>query len=276
MAMDWRSERVAHGRPFLMGIVNVTPDSFSDGGRHLETTAAVEHALSLLEQGADWLDIGGESTRPGAGDVPLDEELRRVVPVIEGIRRHSDRPISIDTSKPEVMRAAVAAGAGLINDVRALRAPGALEAAAELRVPVCLMHMQGQPRTMQQAPRYDDVVVEVEQWLRQRVAACTEAGMSEQAILVDPGIGFGKTLAHNLALMRACNRFDRLAGGVLMGVSRKSWLDKLLGLPVDARACASVVTAALMAQRGMTMVRVHDVAETAQALRLVQAWEQEP
>lgn len=259
-----------------MGIVNVTPDSFSDGGRHLETTAAVEHALSLLEQGADWLDIGGESTRPGAGDVPLDEELRRVVPVIEGIRRHSDRPISIDTSKPEVMRAAVAAGAGLINDVRALRAPGALEAAAELRVPVCLMHMQGQPRTMQQAPRYDDVVVEVEQWLRQRVAACTEAGMSEQAILVDPGIGFGKTLAHNLALMRACNRFDRLAGGVLMGVSRKSWLDKLLGLPVDARACASVVTAALMAQRGMTMVRVHDVAETAQALRLVQAWEQEP
>ncbi len=258
-----------------MGIVNVTPDSFSDGGRHLEMTAAVEHALSLAEQGADWLDIGGESTRPGAADVPVEEELKRVVPVIEGIRRHSQQPISIDTSKPEVMRAAVAAGASLINDVRALRAPGALEAAAELRVPVCLMHMQGQPRTMQQAPHYADVVAEVEQWLRQRVAACAAAGIPESTILVDPGIGFGKTLAHNLALMRACDRFDQLAGGVLMGVSRKSWLEKLLGLPVEDRTCSSVVAAALMAQRGMTMVRVHDVAETAQALRLVQAWEQE-
>ncbi len=258
-----------------MGIVNVTPDSFSDGGRWQDPVAAVEHALALVEHGADWLDVGGESTRPGAAAVPVEEELHRVVPVIEGIRRHTRTPVSVDTSKAEVMRAAVAAGANMINDVRALREDGALQAAAELQVPVCLMHMQGEPRTMQANPRYRDVVAEVWDWLAQRVRACERAGLQPESLLVDPGIGFGKTLEHNLALMRACDRFDRLAGGVLMGVSRKSWLEKLLGLPLAERTTASVVAAALMALRGMTMVRVHDVKETAQALRLVQAWERD-
>ncbi len=274
MAFNWREQRVALGRPLLMGILNVTPDSFSDGGRYVDRGAAVEHALALVEQGADWLDVGGESTRPGAQPVSVDEELRRVMPVVEALARHGCS-VSVDTSKPEVMRAAVVAGAGMINDVRALREPGALEAVAELGVPACLMHMQGEPRTMQNEPRYHQVVDEVLQWLQQRLEACVQAGIATDSLLVDPGIGFGKTLEHNLALMRACDRFDRLAGGVLMGVSRKSWLQQLLDVPLEERDGPSVVMAALMAARGLTMVRVHDVAGTARALRLVQAWEGE-
>ena len=274
MAFNWREQRVALGRPLLMGILNVTPDSFSDGGRYVDRGAAVEHALALVEQGADWLDVGGESTRPGAQPVSVDEELRRVMPVVEALARHGCS-VSVDTSKPEVMRAAVVAGAGMINDVRALREPGALEAVAELGVPACLMHMQGEPRTMQNEPRYHQVVDEVMQWLQQRLEACVQAGIATDSLLVDPGIGFGKTLEHNLALMRACDRFDRLAGGVLMGVSRKSWLQQLLDVPLEERDGPSVVMAALMAARGLTMLRVHDVAGTARALRLVQAWEGE-
>jgi dihydropteroate synthase len=233
--------------------------------------AAVAHALRMVEEGADMIDVGGESTRPGAADVPVDEELHRVIAVIEQLASRSEVPIAIDTSKPEVMRAAVAAGAGMINDVYALRRDGAMEAAAELRVPVCLMHMQGEPRSMQDAPHYDDVVGEVHRFLTDRLFACELAGIERRNVMVDPGFCFGKTLEHNLALLAGLDRFASLGCGVYAGLSRKSMIGTLTGRQVPAERLAGSVAAALIAvQRGARMVRVHDVAATVDALAVWQ------
>jgi dihydropteroate synthase len=270
--LDCAGRKLVLDRPRVVGIVNVTPDSFSDGGKLADTDAAVAHALKLAGEGADMLDIGGESTRPGAADVSLDEELARVVPLIERLVARTDLPISIDTSKPEVMRAAVAAGAGMINDVYALRREGALDVVAELGVPVCLMHMQGEPRSMQDAPQYDDVVGEVHRFLMDRVFACELAGIDKRKVMVDPGFGFGKDLEHNLALLRALERFSDLGSGAYVGLSRKSMIGKLTGRDDPAERAAGSVAAALIAvQRGARMVRVHDVAATVDALAVWQA-----
>jgi dihydropteroate synthase len=254
-----------------MGIVNVTPDSFSDGGLAASTDAAVAHALRLVEEGADLLDIGGESTRPGAGEIPLDEELRRVIPVIERLAKETSMPISIDTSKPEVMRAAVAAGAGMVNDVFALRRDGALDAAAMLGVPVVLMHMGGEPHSMQDAPRYDDVVADVHSFLTQRIFACEMAGIPKKRIVIDPGFGFGKTSAHNLSLLAQLRRFAELGVPVLAGLSRKRTLGEITGRGVGERIHASVAAALIAAQNGAMILRVHDVAATVDALKVWQA-----
>ena len=256
-------------RPQVMGIVNVTPDSFSDGGAHDTADAAVAHALRLVEEGADALDIGGESTRPGAAEVEVEEELRRVVPVIERLAAQVAVPISIDTSKPEVMRAAVQAGAGMINDVYGLRREGALDAAAALGVPVVLMHMQGEPRSMQAAPQYDDVVGEVHRFLAERIFAAEMAGIPKQRIVVDPGFGFGKDTAHNLQLLAQFERFVELGVPVLAGLSRKRSIGELTGRDVPAdRVAGSVAAHLIAAQRGAAIVRVHDVAATVDALKV--------
>ena len=259
-------------RARVMGILNVTPDSFSDGGDFATREAALRHARQMVADGADLIDVGGESTRPGAPPVSVAEELARVIPVIEALASELAVPVSVDTSKPEVMRAAVAAGAGLINDVAALRRPGALAAAAALRVPVCLMHMQGEPGTMQQDPAYGDVVAEVAAFLAGRLAACEAAGIPRVRLLVDPGFGFGKTLAHNLALLRGLPRLASLGVPVLAGLSRKSMIGALLGgVPVGERLHGSVAAAVLAVERGAAIVRVHDVGPTVQALRIVAA-----
>jgi dihydropteroate synthase len=251
-----------------MGILNVTPDSFSDGGLFAGRDAAVAHARALAAEGADIIDIGGESTRPGAKPVSVQEELDRVIPVIKALREEVAVPLSIDTSKPEVMRAAVAAGAGFINDVYALRAPGALETAAGLNVPVCLMHMQGEPRTMQENPQYRDVVADVREFLFERVAAAEAVGIARDRIVVDPGFGFGKSVEHNLQLLRGLNALAALGIPVLAGLSRKSMIGKLLGLPVERRLHASLALALLAVQNGANIVRVHDVGPTVEALRM--------
>jgi len=256
-------------RPLVMGIVNVTADSFSDGGRFLDAGRAIEHGLRLKQAGADILDIGGESTRPGAEPVNLDAELARILPVLEGLR-DCGAAISIDTMKPEVMRAAVAAGADLINDVNAFRAPGAWTAVADSGCGLCLMHMQGEPRTMQADPQYQHVVEEVAGFLAGRVAEANAHGIAQERLLIDPGFGFGKTLDHNIALFRALPGYARLAP-VLVGVSRKSMLGTLTGRPVQERMPASIVAAVLAAQRGAAVLRVHDVAETVDALKIWQA-----
>jgi dihydropteroate synthase len=256
-------------RPRVMGIVNVTPDSFSDGGEHASVDAAVAHALRLVEEGADILDIGGESTRPGAAEVSVDEELARVIPVIERLSAEVDVPISIDTSKPEVMRAAIAAGAGMINDVHALRREGALDTAAALGVPVVLMHMQGEPRSMQQAPDYDDVVAEVHRFLAERIFSAEMAGIAKKKIVIDPGFGFGKTTAHNLALLARLDRFADLGVPVLAGLSRKRSIGELTGRDdPHARVHGSVAAHLIAAQRGAMLLRVHDVAATVDAIKV--------
>jgi dihydropteroate synthase len=256
-------------RPQVMGIVNVTPDSFSDGGAHATAEAAVAHALELAEEGADLLDIGGESTRPGAEEVSVEEELRRVIPVIEQLAKRTSLPISIDTSKPEVMRAAVAAGAGMINDVYALRREGALEAAAALGVPVVLMHMLGEPRSMQQAPEYDDVVGDVHRFLTERLFAAEMSGIAKKNLIVDPGFGFGKNTQHNLALLAQLERFAELGVPVLAGLSRKRTLGELTGREAaQDRVFASVAAHLIAAQRGARLLRVHDVAATVDALKV--------
>ncbi len=256
-------------RPRVMGIVNVTPDSFSDGGAHATLEAAVAHGLELAAQGADLLDVGGESTRPGAADVSVEEELRRVIPVIERLARETSLPISIDTSKPEVMQAAIAAGAGLINDVYGLRREGALDAAAALGVPVVLMHMQGEPRSMQAAPHYDDVVGEVHRFLAERIFAAEMAGIAKKNLIVDPGFGFGKNTAHNLALLAGLQRFTELGVPVLAGLSRKRSLGELTGRDVASeRVAASIAAHLIAAQRGANILRVHDVAQTVDALKI--------
>ncbi len=259
-------------RPLIMGVVNVTPDSFSDGGQLATVGAAVAHGLRLVAEGADLLDVGGESTRPGAEPVTVDEELHRVLPVIAALVAQTSVPLSVDTSKPAVMRAAVAAGAGMINDVLALRGEGALDAAAELGVPVCLMHMQGEPRGMQDAPEYADVVSEVHRFLADRVLACQFAGIEQRRLLVDPGFGFGKTLEHNLALLRGLGRFASLGVPLVAGLSRKGMLGRITGreLPQE-RVHASVAAALIAVQNGAAIVRVHDVAATRDALAVWQA-----
>jgi dihydropteroate synthase len=261
-------------RPRVVGIINVTPDSFADGGEHATTESAIAHALKLAAEGADALDVGGESTRPGADEVGIEEELRRVIPVIERLARETTLPISIDTSKPEVMRAAVAAGAGMINDVHALRRDGALDAAAELKVPVILMHMQGEPRTMQDAPRYDDVVADVHRFLAERIFAAEMSGIAKKNIVVDPGFGFGKTSAHNLLLLAQLQRFTELGVPVLAGMSRKKTIGELIARDLTGRddprdrVHGSVAAALIAAQRGARLLRVHDVAATVDALRV--------
>ena len=256
-------------RPRILGIVNVTPDSFSDGGEHATVDAAVAHALRLAEEGADVLDIGGESTRPGAEDVSREEELRRVIPVIQRLAKETALPISIDTSKPEVMRAAVDAGAGMINDVSALRREGALDAAAELGVPVVLMHMLGAPGSMQTAPDYDDVVADVHRFLAERIFAAEMSGIPKKRIVVDPGFGFGKTTAHNVALLARLERFTDLGVPILAGLSRKRTIGELTGRDdPHHRVYGSVAAHLIAAQRGAKLLRVHDVAATVDALKI--------
>lgn len=275
--LDCNGRILVLDRPRVMGIVNVTPDSFSDGGEHASVDAAVAHALWLAEEGADILDIGGESTRPGADDVSLEEELRRVIPVIERLAKETTLPISIDTAKPEVMRAAVAAGAGLINDVYALRRDGALDAAAALGVPVVLMHMQGEPRSMQAAPDYDDVVAEVHRFLAERIFSAEMSGIQKKKIVVDPGFGFGKTTAHNLALLARLDRFADLCVPVLAGLSRKRTIGELTGRSdAQDRIYGSVAAHVIAAQRGARILRVHDVAATVDALKVWQAVSEVP
>lgn len=255
--------------PRVMGIVNVTTDSFADGGEHATVEAAIAHGLKLAGDGADMLDIGGESTRPGADDVSLDEELGRVIPVIEALAQRISIPISIDTSKPEVMRAAVAAGAGMVNDVYALRREGALDAVAELGVPVVLMHMQGEPRTMQANPQYDDVVADVHRFLAERIFAAEMAGIAKKNVVVDPGFGFGKNARHNLQLLAQLRRFTELGVPVLAGLSRKKTIGELTGRDEPReRIFGSVAAHLVAAQNGAAILRVHDVAATVDALKV--------
>ncbi len=259
-------------RPRICGVLNLTDDSFSGDGLGGDVRATVGRGLEMVEQGADMLDVGAESTRPGAEPVDAQTEISRVVPVIETLVRECGVPVSVDTSKPEVMRAAVQAGAGLINDVYALQREGALDAAADLKVPVCLMHMQGEPRTMQENPQYDDVVGEVHRFLAERVFACEMAGIDKRSVLVDPGFGFGKTLQHNLELLRSLERFRDLAAGVFVGLSRKSMIGKLTGRAGGVERAAGSAAAALIAvQRGAMIVRVHDVSQTRDAVAVWQA-----
>jgi len=270
--LDCAGRALKLDRPRICGILNLTDDSFSGDGLRGDVDAAIAQGVAMVEQGADMLDVGAESTRPGALPVSVDDEIARVVPVIAALANRVDAPISVDTSKPEVMRAAVAAGAGFINDVHALRREGALDAMADLKVPVCVMHMQGEPGTMQDAPHYDDVVGEVHRFLAERVFACEMAGIDKRRVLVDPGFGFGKTLEHNLALLRALDRFRDLAAGVFAGVSRKAMIGTLTGRHAGAdRAAGSAAAAMIAVQRGAMIVRVHDVAATRDALAVWQA-----
>ena len=254
-----------------MGVINTTPDSFSDGGQFLNTKAAFKQARKLIEDGADILDIGGESTRPGAQKVSVQEELNRTIPVIQGIRQFSDIPISIDTSKPQVMLAAADAGVDMINDVYALQLEGALQAAADTKLPVCLMHMQGNPLTMQQNPEYRNVVESVIQFLQLRISAAQAAGIERDKLIIDPGFGFGKTLQQNLQLLNSLSDFKVLDLPLLVGISRKSMLGLIIDKPVEERLYASLSAAVIAAQAGADIIRVHDVIETRDALAVVQA-----
>ncbi len=254
-----------------MGVLNVTPDSFSDGGLWSDPARAIRHALEMADAGADWIDVGGESTRPGARPVSVEDEMKRVIPVIREITAARNVRVSVDTSKPEVMVAAAEAGALMINDVYALRLPGALEAAARLGLPVCLMHMQGEPRTMQDEPRYSDVVAEVESFLLQRAADCVAAGIPREQILLDPGFGFGKTVQHNLELLRQLPRLAAHGFPVLAGLSRKAMLGAITGRDKDKRLAGSLALAMLAAQGGVSVLRVHDVAQTRDVLDVLAA-----
>jgi dihydropteroate synthase len=258
----------ARGWPLVMGILNVTPDSFSDGGRFIDAGRAAEQARALLQQGADIIDVGGESTRPGSQPVDEEQECRRVLPVIDAVRAHSSVPISIDTSKPGVMRRAVAAGADMVNDVRALRDPSALDTVRALGVPVVLMHMQGEPRTMQRSPCYGDVLREVTAFLLERAHACEAAGIPAAHIVLDPGFGFGKNLVHNLTLLKQLQTLADTGYAVLAGLSRKSMIAQMIDRPVQQRVHASVALALAAAARGAALLRVHDVAATVDALRV--------
>jgi dihydropteroate synthase len=258
-------------RPQVMGIVNVTPDSFSDGGQFSHTSLAVEHALKLVQEGADILDIGGESTRPNATPVGLQQELDRVIPVIERLVKQVGIPLSIDTYKPQVMQAAIAAGASMVNDVRALQEEGALEIIVNSHVGVCLMHMQGTPQTMQINPQYTDVIAEVKSFLMARFQTCMQAGIDKNRILLDPGFGFGKTRAHNIALIKDLSQLATIGQPLLVGLSRKSILGQMTGNDVDARLYASIAAAVVSAMQGAKIIRVHDVKATVEALKVVTA-----
>ncbi|EJN6827445.1 dihydropteroate synthase [Vibrio cidicii] len=256
--------------PQIMGILNVTPDSFSDGGQFTHLGAALRQAEKLIQAGATIIDIGGESTRPGAPEVSLEEEINRVIPVVKAIRASSDVWISVDTSKAEVMRQAIEAGADLINDIRALQEPGALEIAAKAQVPICLMHMQGQPRSMQHRPNYQDVLREVGEFLRERVKVCEQAGIAKELLILDPGFGFGKTLEHNYHLLAHLESFHQFGLPLLAGMSRKSMIFKLLDKkPADCMV-ASVTCATIAALKGAQIIRVHDVEETVEAMKVIQ------
>jgi len=266
-----RQRELDLSRPQVMGILNVTPDSFSDGGKHQQLSQALRSAEQMLADGATILDIGGESTRPGAAEVSVEEELNRVVPLVSAVRSRFDCVISVDTSKAAVMSAAVQAGADIINDVRALQEPAALETAAALQVPVCIMHMQGAPRTMQQAPDYQDVVQQVYDYLLQRAVECQQAGIAAAQIILDPGFGFGKNLSHNYQLLAALDKFVQSGYPLLAGMSRKSMIGQLLDIPVSERLAGSLACATLAAYAGAQIIRVHDVKETVQAVRVATA-----
>ena len=270
-SLQLRTRTLDLGAPVVMGVLNVTPDSFSDGGRHETHGQALAHAFVMAREGASLIDVGGESTRPGAAPVDTAEELRRVLPVIEALAAGGAPPVSVDTVKPEVMSAAAAAGAEMINDVRALREPGALEAAADSGCAVCLMHMQGEPRTMQQSPVYRDVVEEVYAFLAARIETCVRAGIDRERIIVDPGFGFGKTLDHNLALFRGLGRLGQLGVPLLVGISRKSMIGALTGKPVEQRLAGGLALGTLAAWAGARVIRSHDVAATRDALAVTAA-----
>jgi dihydropteroate synthase len=271
LQLQCADRRLDLSRPAIMGILNITPDSFSDGGRFGDRGLALQHAHDMAAAGAAIIDVGGESTRPGALPVSLQEELDRVLPVIESLRRELDVLVSIDTMKPQVMRQAVAAGAGMINDVQALQAPGALDVAASSGAAVCLMHMQGQPQTMQAAPQYADVVTEVRSFLQVRADTCIAAGMAADRIVLDPGFGFGKSLEHNLQLLANLQQLAQAGYPLLVGLSRKSILARLTGRPVDDRLAGSLALAAIAVLHGARIVRCHDVAETRDAVRVAHA-----
>ena len=258
-------------RPRVMGVLNVTPDSFSDGGLFLAASDAATQAAAMVESGADIIDVGGESTRPGAPPVPVQEELDRVIPVVEAIAASHDVQISVDTSKSDVMDAAVSAGATMINDVRALREPGALEAAARLDVAICLVHMQGSPADMQKNPRYNELPEDIIAFLRGRVDACVTAGIARDRLSVDPGFGFGKNDHHNLLILARLDAFQALGLPILVGLSRKRTLGNLTGRPVGERAPAGIAAAVMAIERGAHIIRTHDVRETVDALRVVRA-----
>ncbi|MBW0295054.1 dihydropteroate synthase [Shewanella xiamenensis] len=265
------TKRLSLASPVVMGILNVTPDSFSDGGKFSSFELACQHADEMVAQGALIIDIGGESTRPGAADVSVEDELARVIPLVEYVAKHHDVWISVDTSKPDVMRQAVNAGAHLINDVRALLEPGALKTAAQLNVPICLMHMQGAPRTMQSAPEYQDVIADVFKFLNERIQACLEAGIPRERLLIDPGFGFGKTLEHNYELLAKLERFAQFELPILIGLSRKSMIGNLLARPTSERLAGSLAGAMIAAQKGAHIIRVHDVPETVDMLKVLEA-----
>ncbi|MFQ6034072.1 MAG: dihydropteroate synthase [Candidatus Bipolaricaulia bacterium] len=259
-------------RTLVMGILNVTPDSFSDGGHYLEPEQAVAHGLRLIEEGADIIDIGGESTRPGADPVPAEEELRRVLPVIEGIRKESDGMISIDTYKAQVAEAALAAGAGMVNDISALRFDERMiDVLVKYDVPVVLMHMQGRPRTMQEKPQYDDVIFDIINFLKERITAATAAGISTERLIIDPGIGFGKLVEHNLEILRRLDELKTLERPILIGPSRKSFIGRLTGAPVEERLPGTIASLVLGIARGADIIRVHDVREAKQAIQITDA-----
>ncbi|EMD0829772.1 dihydropteroate synthase [Morganella morganii] len=271
MKLTARGQTLSLATPQVMGILNVTPDSFSDGGTHNTPAKALEHARKMIAEGAAIIDIGGESTRPGAAEVSPEQEAERVIPVVAAIARESDVWISVDTSKALVIREAANAGAHILNDIRSFSEPGALQAAAQSGLPVCVMHMQGEPRTMQQAPHYQNVVREVYTYLEAQVARCVAAGIEKNHIILDPGFGFGKTLAHNYQLLDKLDLFHNLGLPVLSGMSRKSMIGQLMDIPPDERVAGSVACAVIAAMKGAQIIRVHDVKETVQAMKVVEA-----
>lgn len=271
MQLTVRDQIFDLNHPQVMGILNVTPDSFSDGGRHNSLNDALLHAHALISAGATMIDVGGESTRPGAAEVSEEEELARVVPVVEALAQRFEVFISVDTSKAVVIRESARAGAHLINDVRSLQEPGALEAVAESGLPACLMHMQGEPRTMQQAPHYDDLIGDVNAFFQHHIDRCTAGGIAKQKLLLDPGFGFGKNLAHNYQLLARLAEFHHFGLPLLVGMSRKSMIGQLLNVPPDQRVIGSVACAVIAAMQGAQIVRVHDVKETVEAMRVVEA-----
>lgn len=271
MKLTARGQTLSLATPQVMGILNVTPDSFSDGGTHNTPAKALEHARKMIAEGATIIDIGGESTRPGAAEVSPEQEAERVIPVVAAIARESDVWISVDTSKALVIREAANAGAHILNDIRSFSEPGALQAAAQSGLPVCVMHMQGEPRTMQQAPHYQNVVREVYTYLEAQVARCVAAGIEKNHIILDPGFGFGKTLAHNYQLLDKLDLFHNLGLPVLAGMSRKSMVGQLMDIPPDERVAGSVACAVIAAMKGAQIIRVHDVKETVQAMKVVEA-----
>ncbi len=272
-SLDCGGRRLSLETPVVMGILNVTPDSFSDGGRFFSRDASLEQAEIMVKAGASIIDVGGESTRPGARRVEASEELDRVASIVEAIHGEFEIVVSIDTSKPEVMAGAVAAGAAMINDVRALQMPGALDAAAKLNVPVCLMHMQGEPATMQDNPHYDNVVREVIEFLESRMRVCEAAGVSPDKLVVDPGFGFGKNLSHNLQLLNNLDTFVALGAPILVGISRKSMVGQVLNVPLERRLAGNLSSAVVAANRGAKIIRVHDVGATVEAIMMVNAIE---